>query len=258
MILTAVQFDIAWEDRRTNFSRIDALLGQAGPWSGPGLMVFPEMATSGFSMNVASAAEPAQGESFQYFSDWARKSGGHVVAGIAGRTENADLGANEAVCWAPCGSEAARYRKRHPFPLANEGEHYPAGKRTVVFEAGEWKVAPFICYDLRFPEPFREATAMGAEVLVVIANWPVTRVEHWITLLRARAIENLAYVVGVNRCGSDPALAYPGASMIIGPKGEILAQAGDQPCVLRAEIDRSSLLRWRSDFPALSGLRMPA
>ncbi len=97
---------------------------------------------------------------------------------------------------------------------------------------------------------------MGAELFVVIANWPVVREDHWLTLLRARAIENQAYVVGVNRCGSDPSLNYPGSSLIVGPKGETLAHAGAEPVLVRAELDRASLLDWRRDFPALSSARL--
>jgi len=97
---------------------------------------------------------------------------------------------------------------------------------------------------------------MGAELIVVIANWPAVRVDHWTTLLRARAIENQAFVIGVNRAGFDPTLEYPGASIILGPQGEILAAADDSASVITAVLDREKLLKWRRDFPALSGARL--
>lgn len=254
MTVTGVQMDIAWEDREENVSRIERLL-ESVPDLVPGsLFVFPELSTSGFTMNTPAVVEPRGGESERFFSGLARNRQSHVIAGVASQNENPGFGANEAVCFGPDGAEIGRYRKRNPFPLARESDHYPAGDRTVVFEINGWKVAPLICYDLRFPEPFREAAALGAELFVVIANWPVARVDHWTTLLRARAIENLAYVIGVNRAGSDPNLAYPGASLIVGPKGEILAEAGAAPGLIRAELDREALLQWRRDFPALSGL----
>ena len=253
MRVIGLQTDIAWEDRQANFSRIGEMLAATDVEPGS-LLVFPELSTAGFTMNTAAVTEPRGGESEQFFSDVAKRHQSHVIAGIAARNEDPAYGANEAVCFGPDGGEVARYRKRHPFPLAHEADHYPAGKEAVVFEINGWKVAPLICYDLRFPEPFREATALGAELFVVIANWPVARVDHWITLLRARAIENLAYVVGVNRAGSDPHLPYPGASLIVGPKGEVLAQAGDQPGAIRADLDREALVQWRRDFPALSCL----
>ncbi len=254
MRIVGLQTDIAWEDRRANFSRIDAML-DASPGLGEGsLLVFPELSTSGFTMNTSAVAEPRGGESETYFSGLARRLRSHVIAGIAARTEHPVLAANESVCFGPDGGTLARYRKRNPFPLIDEAKHYPAGNEVVVFEIHGWKVAPLICYDLRFPEPFREATALGAELFVVIANWPVVRVDHWITLLRARAIENLAYVVGINRSGRDPHLSYPGASLIVAPRGEILAQAGEEPSVIQADLDLEALRQWRRDFPALSCL----
>lgn len=254
MTVLGLQLDIAWEDRATNFSRIRESLDDFRAVPEGSLLVLPELSTSGFSMNVAKVAEAGGGESERFFADLARTRRCHVLAGLARSVDAAGKGANEAVCFGPDGAEVARYRKRNPFPLASEVDHYPAGDRAVVFEVDGWKVAPLICYDLRFPEPFREAAALGAELFVVIANWPVVRVDHWTTLLRARAIENLAYVVGVNRAGSDPHLSYPGASLVVGPKGEVLAQAGAEPCVLRADLDREALLRWRHDFPALACL----
>lgn len=253
MTVVGLQTDIAWEDRRANFSKVEELIGTREISAGS-LLVLPELSTAGFTMNTAVVSEPRGGESEQFFSCLAKRHQSHLIAGIASQNENPTFGANESVCFGPDGGEVARYRKRNPFPLANEADHYPGGSKAVVFEMNGWKVAPLICYDLRFPEPFREATSLGAELFVVIANWPVARVDHWITLLRARAIENLAYVVGVNRAGSDPHLSYPGASLIVGPKGEVLAQAGADPCAISAELDREALLQWRRDFPALAPL----
>ena len=254
MKILGFQTDIAWEDSHENFSRIRAMLASVYSSIEGSLMVFPELSTCGFTMNTEAVAEAGDGESMEFYATLARNNLASVIAGIAGRNEVSPLGANEAVIFSPDGGETGRYRKIHPFPLVNEGRHYPAGDSPLVVRIGEWTVAPFICYDLRFPEPFRNATAQGAEILVVIANWPAARVDHWSTLLRARAIENQAYVIGVNRAGSDPHLDYPGRSVIVGPKGEILAEAGDQPEVITAELDRDSLLSWRHDFPALSSL----
>ena len=256
MRIIGFQTDIVWEDRHANFARIEAMIDEAGAIAPGSLLVFPELATSGFTMNVDAVAEPEDGESCRFFSNLARKHGCHIIAGIAGRGDEPGVGANESVCFAPDGSELARYRKMNPFPLACEEKHYPAGKEPVVFRIGEWLVAPLICFDLRFPEPFRAAAAMGAELFVVIANWPVVRVDHWVTLLRARAIENQAYVVGVNRCGSDPELNYPGSSLIVGPKGETLAHLGNEPTLMSAGLDHAALLEWRRDFPALSSARL--
>ncbi|HKG80277.1 MAG TPA: nitrilase-related carbon-nitrogen hydrolase, partial [Pyrinomonadaceae bacterium] len=118
----------------------------------------------------------------------------------------------------------------------------------------EFTVSPFICYDLRFPEIFRAAVFQGAQLFVVIANWPASRVRHWITLLKARAIENQAYVMGVNRCGNDPKLSYSGHSMIIDPRGEVLADASEVEGVISAEIDAEALAQYRREFPFLNDI----
>ena len=115
-----------------------------------------------------------------------------------------------------------------------------------------------ICYDLRFPEAFRSVVRRGAEVLVVIANWPEPRRDHWRTLLQARAIENQCYVVGVNRTGTDPKLSYSGDSMIVAPRGEVLADAGSDERVISAELDGEALRAYRAEFPVLSDIREDA
>src|SRR5436309_113731 len=117
------------------------------------------------------------------------------------------------------------------------------------------KVAPFVCYDLRFPEVFRRAVRKGAEMFAVIANWPVMRVGHWVTLLQARAIENLAFVAGTNRCGTDPKLQYNGRSLIVNEHGAVSADAADGAKVISAELDPKAIRQWRMDFPALSDMR---
>jgi len=128
---------------------------------------------------------------------------------------------------------------------------HTAGKDVTVIEWQGLKIATLICYDLRFPELARAAVKAGAELLVFIAAWPIKRVQHWITLLQARAIENLAFVIGVNQCGTDPSLTYPGRSLVIDPHGIIIADAGEHENVLSAELEPAMMHAWRSQFPAL-------
>src|SRR5439155_1088670 len=118
-----------------------------------------------------------------------------------------------------------------------------------------FRVAPFVCYDLRFPEIFRAAMQRGANLMVIIANWPSPRVEHWITLLRARAIENQTYVMGVNRCGNDPYLPYPGRSLIVDPRGNILSDAGDSQIVITADIELATVTEYRRELPFLNDMK---
>jgi predicted amidohydrolase len=121
----------------------------------------------------------------------------------------------------------------------------------VIFEWAGLKISPLICYDLRFPELARAAVKLGAEVLVYIAAWPVKRYHHWITLLQARAIENQACVIGVNRTGQDPQFSYNGRSLVVDPHGIIIADAGEREQALRAELDTQVIRDWRAQFPAL-------
>jgi predicted amidohydrolase len=117
-------------------------------------------------------------------------------------------------------------------------------------------VGPAICYDLRFPEFFRSLVKQGVQVITIIACWPAPREEHWLTLVRARAIENQCIVAAANRCGSDPSgLAYGGRSQIIDARGQVLADAGTEECVIQAEVDLDAQGRYRREFPALCDMR---
>jgi predicted amidohydrolase len=253
MQVVALQTDTAWEDREANLAAVERMLADAKPSAGA-LVVLPEMFASGFSMNVSGIAESAGGPSEQFLSQQARRYGIHLMAGLVTRAADG-RGLNQSVTFGPEGGELARYSKIHPFTFAGEPEHYASGERIVTLPIGEATVAPFICYDLRFPEVFRHAVHRGAQVLVVIANFPARRAADWTTLLIARAIENQAYVVGVNRCGDDPNEAYSGGSIILDPRGKVMAAADDQPQALCAELDLAELSRFRQRFPALADMR---
>lgn len=256
MQVVACQLDIAWEDKPTNYGKVTSLLD--GVNIGPGaLIVLPEMFATGFSMNVDVTDEAADHHSGEAFAQLlADEFNACVIAGVVNRAPSGK-GFNEAVVF-DARRELCRYRKVQPFSIGGEHEHYEAGDAPMVFEWGGAKVSPFVCYDLRFPEHFRTAAAMGAEVIAVIANWPVKRIEHWRVLLRARAIENQAFVIGVNRCGVDPSLAYTGQSMIVDPMGRVLADAGDGEGVITATLDLADQREFRERFPVLKDMRAAA
>jgi predicted amidohydrolase len=255
MNLAAVQLDIQWEDRPANHARVRQLLDRAEV-PRDALVVLPEMFDVGFSMNTARTdpGEPSASEAFCRQLAIDRKVA--VLAGCVARAGRSNKLANEAVAFAPDGSLLARYRKQQPFTPPGEHVHYPAGEAGhVLFEWQGVRIAPFICYDLRFPELFRPAAFAGAELIAVIASWPCTRSEHWVRLLQARAIENLAFTLGVNRCGSDPSYRYDGRSCLFNYMGEEVFQADDRQQVLTAEIDPAPLRAWREQFPALCDAR---
>ncbi|MBP7949467.1 MAG: carbon-nitrogen family hydrolase [Verrucomicrobiales bacterium] len=252
MEIIAIQSDIAWEDRETNFARVRALLSQVRIAAGS-LLVLPELFATGFSMEPRKAGDSIARESEKFLADLARQYQCCLIGGVARREK--EQAANEAIAFGPDGNCLHRYRKLHPFTLAGEAEHYPAGREIGAFSWGGFRIAPVICYDLRFPEVFRAALEADADFFVVIANWPSVRMDHWTTLLRARAIENLAYVVGINRTGSDPANSYSGRSLIVDSQGKVLAEGGAQPTLVRAEADPRLVADWRAAFPALRDRR---
>lgn len=253
MRIIGLQWDLAWENKGANFAHARRLLGTAAPPRGS-LVVLPEMFATGFSMNVPAIAEDQHGETSAFLSALAHDHGVHVVGGLVARAEDG-RGRNEAVCFDPGGAEIARYCKMHPFRPAGEREHYCEGSDPVVFRWDDLTVSPFICYDLRFPEIFRIAVMKGAGLFVVIANWPSPRAAHWRTLLQARAIENQAFVIGVNRCGRDPNLAYSGGTIVVGPDGKIIGELSDGEGVLEVEIDPDELRSYRAKLPFLQDLR---
>ena len=253
MYVVCCQLNIIWENKPANHDKVHVLIEKAAPRH-DSLVILPEMFSTGFSMNVATISDSDSRETQNFLATLAADYGLYVVGGVVS-TAPGSRGFNECVAFSPDGVEIARYRKMHPFTLAGESEHYAAGGAVQVFPCHEFKIAPFICYDLRFPEVFRDAVRRGATLYTVIANWPTPRVEHWVTLLKARAIENQAYVVGVNRCGDDPHLSYPGRSMIIDPRGQILAEAGSQEGTISADLDLNALTDYRRGFPFLQDIR---
>jgi omega-amidase len=252
MNVVCVQLDSVWENKQASHDKARALIEAAAP-PPDSLVVLGEMFATGFSMNVAAIHDGA-GETANFLAQTARDFGVYVMGGLVTRTP-AGRGRNECVVFSPDGTECARYQKMQPFTLGGEAEHYEAGVRPMLFQLHGFTVAPFICYDLRFPEVFRAAAVRGANLITVIASWPAVREHHWVTLLKARAIENQAYVVGVNRCGDDPKFHHPGRSLIISPGGEVLADAGNAEGTISAELDLNALLDYRKALPFLNDIR---
>ncbi|WP_294400490.1 carbon-nitrogen family hydrolase [Prosthecobacter sp.] len=250
-----MQIDSVWEDRSANLAKARQLIASAKPQPGS-LIILPETFSTGFSMNLAVTAEPEKGPTEQFLREMATQYQSSVIGGVVTPTSDG-RGKNQALAIAPDGSVLARYTKNYPFSLGGEDKAHVAGTGVALFEWQGLRIAPLICYDLRFPELARSAIRAGADVLVFIAAWPVKRIQHWITLLQARAIENLAYVIGVNRCGADPEFTYTGRSLVIDPHGLIIADAAEQERVISAQVDPSIVRDWRSQFPALRDAGIP-
>jgi len=202
------------------------------------------MFTTGFSMDAPQLAEPMDGASVA----WMRQAAADHDAAICGSLIVAEDGRflNRYVCALPSG-ELVCYDKRHLFRLAGEQHHYAAGDRQVTFELKGWRICPLVCYDLRFPVWSRNRG--GYDLLLYVANWPDRRHFAWQTLLRARAIENLAYVAGVNRVGRDGNdIAYAGGSCVLDYAGEDLANLGADAGVATVSLDAERLRTFRERF----------
>lgn len=259
-----VQSDIVWEDKPANHAAVRRLLDIADPAPAAGdLIVLPEMFDTGFSFRLdVTARDPERTTGF--LSELARSSGCWVLGGASHRDGPGGRGRNRAHVFGPGGEPAASYDKIHPFSFGREAEFFDGGTEPATFEwrpgdgagADSAVVGLATCYDLRFPELFRRLVEMGAEGFAVIANWPAARAGHWRTLLRARAIENQAFVIGVNRTGADPHLAYSGDSAAIDAMGETIVDAGSSAGVVRAELDFSVGRAWRERFPAVRDQRL--
>lgn len=255
MRVAVLQSDIVWEDREANFARLRPWIASAAA-SGARLLALPETYSVGFSMATERIAEPWEGPSVAFLHEEARRHGMWLAGSVPELPKETGAGAkpaNTLVLASPDG-ELHRYRKIHPFTYAGEHQAFEAGDSHLTVEIEGLRTTLFVCYDLRFANEFW-AVAPETDAYLVIANWPETRRHHWQTLLVARAIENQAYVIGVNRVGQGNKLGYAGDSRIVDPRGEILAAAAKTETLLLAEVDPAEVAATRREFPFLQDRR---
>jgi predicted amidohydrolase len=259
--VAAVQHDIMWADRDANFARLAPLIAGAAA-AGAGLVLLTETFSTGFGFGDPTfAPEPEGGPSSQFLAARAAEHGIWVGGSCPEIRSDAPAGdqrpSNTFVLAGPDGTQH-RYRKIHPFSHAGEERFVRPGTELVTVEVGGLRVSMFVCYDLRFADEFWQL-AEGTDVYLVPANWPGKRREHWTALLRARAIENQAYVVGVNRVGTargeGGSLDYTGDSMIVDPLGQVLASASQIETVLIADISSEHVASTREHFRFLPDRR---
>ena len=248
------EYDVGWEDPAGSLARAARVVRQAAA-DGARLVVLPEMCATGFTMDSGRWAEPLAGDSSRRLAEIAATHGVWLLAGLAARDEGGPR--NVAALYDPSGALTAAYRKQRLFGYGGEHEAYAPGDAPVVATIDGVRVAPFICYDLRFPELFR-AVARDVDAFLLIANWPAARRAHWDVLTRARAIENLCYVVAVNRVGSGGGLQFDGGSVAYDPWGERLTCEipGLTPSLV--DIRASRVAEIRARYPFLADLGAPA
>lgn len=244
--ISMIQSHIIWEDKEENLSYFDELLRRVSGRTD--LAVLPETFSTGFSMNVEALADPMDGTTVATIKGWAERYKMAVAGSFIAREEGKYY--NRAFFVTPDG-EASYYDKRHLFRMAGEDRHFSAGDKPLVVRYKDWNICLQVCYDLRFPVWSRNVNN-AYDLLIYVANWPEARKKAWKALLQARAIENMAYVCGVNRVGVDgKGFAFRGDSMIYDARGKKLADAGKRDETTRTcVLSKTDLEAFRTKFPA--------
>ncbi len=251
MKLALVQYSPVWEDKKSNREKIKILVEQIEKVD---LIILPELSLTGFTMNAEKLSEELSGETFQFYSGLALHYKSDLIGGII--EKDSDKFFNTLLHIDSNGKLISKYRKIHPFSYSDEDKFYDKGNDTVILEINGWKTGVSICYDLRFPELYRFYGKERVDLIINIANWPDTRIEHWRTLLKARAIENQCYVAAVNRVGDDPKLHYKGFSSVFDPMGKEIITNENEEKILIAEIDKYKVDEVRNKFPFLNDIRL--
>ncbi len=249
--ITIIQSDLHWEDIDANLAMFEEKIWQIG--ESTDIIVLPEMFTTGFTMNASKLAEHMNMKTFRWMRQMADQTNalilGSFVAHVHDRYYNRLL-------WMEPEGNFKTYDKRHLFRMADEHQVYTPGESLLIGHWKGWRICPLVCYDLRFPVWSRNKWNPSLrkpmyDLAIYVANWPKVRIAAWDTLLKARAIENLCYTVGVNRIGLDGnGVEYNGLSTIVNPKGEPIFSVEGSEEIKTIEINGHSLQAYRDKFPA--------
>ena len=243
--IAAIQTQLVWENPTANLLQLGEKL--ASIHKPVDLILLPEMFATGFTMQPQLFAAKMNGEEVRWMQQWAKEKNA-VVCGSLAVEENGKY--YNRLFWVNPNGVIQTYDKRHLFRMAKEHESYTGGTQRIIKEWKGWRICPLICYDLRFPVWARNVN-LEYDLLLYIANWPSIRRQVWNTLLQARAIENLSYVIGVNRVGEDAnGLPYSGDSALIDFKGEILLRKSEEEGIYVYTLQKESLTTFRERFPA--------
>ena len=250
MHLTLIQPKLYWHDPVANRAMLEERIFTLPEQTD--LIVLPEMFTTGFTMDASAVAEPMNLTTFRWLKQMAAQTGAVVTGSYVVREGNAFY---NRLIWMQPDGDFDVYDKRHLFRMAGEDTVYTAGTRRIVKEWKGWRICPLTCYDLRFPVWSRnsqtDSSAFDYDMLLYVANWPAPRRNAWNVLLQARAIENLSYVIGVNRVGEDGNQnAYTGDSAVIDFRGDILFRQADAEIVHQQTLSLDDLRAFRERFPA--------
>jgi len=243
MKLSIAQTDIVWEDKKSNFADAEEYIANAGK-KGSDIIVFPEMSMTGFSMDVKTIGEEDE-STLNKFKSLSVKE--NIFIGFGWVEYDGKKGRNNFSITSPEGDEIFRYCKIHPFSFGKEDEFFYKGNEIKFVKIKDMTLSGFICYDLRFPEIFQSASEKS-DIIILIANWPEARIEHWDVLLQARAIENQSYIIGVNRVGYGNGIKYNGHSVIYNPLGESILITEEREGLYSTELDCRMVEKVRNNF----------
>jgi len=251
--ITFVQIDNHWHDIEANLKLFGEKLSQIA--ENTDVILLPEMFSTGFTMEVKKNAETMDGSAVTWMKEQAAKKNALIIGSVI-IEENGKY--FNRLIWAQPDGLVDYYDKRHLFRMADEEKYFSMGTKKLIREWRGWKIMPQVCYDLRFPvwlrNTFNKESGEGAyDLILFVANWPDARISAWDALLKARAIENLSYCVGVNRVGTDGAgNGYNGHSGAYSPKGEQLFFAENEERLQTITLDKQQLMEFRKKFPAYS------
>lgn len=246
--VATIQMQVVSGEPRKNIVRAEAMLNQAAE-SGAEAALLPELWTTGYAFDrLDEFADEYHDQTLRFLQDTARRLNMAIIGGSIPE-RRADGIYSTCYTIGADGAVMSQYSKEHLFPLLKEPDYLQAGAPGSTASTAKGKWASLICFDIRFPESARELAYQGTRILWIPAEWPLLRVEHWRTLLRARAIENQLFVVASNRCGEGDNSHWGGHSTIIDPWGNVLAEAGEEEAVLIAELDMAMVDEVRSRIP---------
>ncbi|MCM8805468.1 MAG: carbon-nitrogen family hydrolase [Candidatus Omnitrophica bacterium] len=241
MKICLCQYSIIWENKQKNKEKIENLF-EKSILKNVNLIVFPEMSLTGFSFN--KNITQLTDDDFEFFSNIAKKYSSYVSFGALKNGKNVCITVN------PEGKIISQTGKIHLFSPSGEHKQHKDSSKVHQFVLGKTRITPFICYDLRFA-PLFWIYAENTDIFLVLANWPESRKTHWKILLQARAIENQAYVAGINRTGISPDNKYCGNSCVIDPWGKIILDAKNKEGIFVCDIEQENVSKIRSEFPVL-------
>ncbi|MDQ3393880.1 MAG: amidohydrolase [Bacteroidota bacterium] len=249
LTVSLIQSNLHWESSEANLAMFEEKIWQIN--RSTDLIILPEMFNTGFTMNARQMAEPMNSKTFRWMKQQAAQTGAVLIGSYIIRDKE---GFYNRLFWVQPNGEFDYYDKRHLFRMADEDKIFSPGKMQLIKTWKGWKICPLVCYDLRFPVwsrnlPISE-NEMAYDLLIYIANWPQPRISAWDILLQARAVENLSYVVGVNRTGKDGKdNLYNGHSAVIGPKGNKIIELGEAESIETITINYQEQKSFRDKFP---------